>query len=237
MKNSAIVLAGGNGSRMGGSRPKQYIEICGKPLICYSLEAFENSFIDEIVLVCRDGDKEFCDNEIVEKFNYKKIKAVVPGGRERYDSVYNGLLAVGECDYCFIHDGARPFITGHVLERCLHYVEKYKAAAAAVRAKDTIKLENGDGFIDQSPDRELVWQIQTPQVFEYKMILSCYEKLKKNEKRLAEAGVRVTDDTMVAKMYANIDARLVESDYKNIKITTTDDLIIAKAFLEEMSEE
>ncbi len=124
-----------------------------------------------------------------------------------------------------------------MLERCLHYVEKYKAAAAAVRAKDTIKLENGDGFIDQSPDRELVWQIQTPQVFEYKMILSCYEKLKKNEKRLAEAGVRVTDDTMVAKMYANIDARLVESDYKNIKITTTDDLIIAKAFLEEMSEE
>ncbi len=234
MKNTAIVLAGGSGNRMGISRPKQYLEICGKPLICYSLQTFEESFIDETVLVCRNGDEEFCRNEIVEKYGYKKVKAVVPGGRERYDSVSNGLLAAEDCDYCFIHDGARPFVSGYVLERCLHYVEKYKAAAAAVRAKDTIKLENGDGFIDQSPDRELVWQIQTPQVFEYKMILSCYEKLKKNEKRLAEAGVRVTDDTMVAKMYADTDAKLVESDYRNIKITTTDDLIIAEAFLREI---
>ncbi len=230
MKNTAIVLAGGSGSRIGGKCPKQYMELCKKPLICHCLQTFENSFIDEIVLVCREGEQEFCRKEIVDKYGFKKVSQIVTGGRERYDSVYNGLKAAGECDYVFIHDGARPFVTEYVLERCLHYAKKYKAAAAAVRAKDTIKLEDGDGFISQSPDRELVWQIQTPQVFEYGMIMICYEKLKRDEKRLAEAGVRVTDDTMVAKMYSDVDAKLVESDYKNIKITTADDIIIAEAF-------
>ena len=230
-RNTAIVLSGGSGSRMGAGKPKQYMELGGKPLICHCLQTFEDSFIDGTVLVVRQGDEEYCRKEIVEKYGYKKIKEIVPGGRERYDSVYNGLKAAGECDYVFIHDGARPFVSQHVLERCLHYVEKYGAAAAAVKAKDTIKIENGDGFIEQSPDRDLVWQMQTPQVFDYKMILNCYEKLKRDEKRLEEAGVRVTDDTMVAKMYADADARLVESSYGNIKITTAEDLVIAEAIL------
>lgn len=231
MKNTAIVLAGGSGKRLGGTRPKQYMELCGKPLIWYCLKTFEDSFMDEIVLVCRKGEEEYCQKEIVEKYGFKKITQIVCGGRERYDSVYNGLKACGDCKNVFIHDGARPFVTEYVLERCLHYVEKYGAAAAAVKAKDTIKLENGDGFIAQTPDRELVWQIQTPQVFEYRMILGCYEKLKKDEDRLIKADVSVTDDTMVAKMYADIDARLVESDYKNIKITTADDILIAEAIV------
>lgn len=233
LKNIAIVLAGGSGRRLGGKQPKQYMELCGKPLIYYCLKTFEESFIDEVVLVCREGDEEYCRKEIVDKFDLRKVTDIVPGGRERYDSVYNGLKACRDCKNVFIHDGARPFVTRYVLERCLHYVEKYSAAAAAVKAKDTIKLENGDGFIDQTPDRDLVWLIQTPQVFKFDMILKCYEKLKREEKRLAAANVSVTDDTMVAKMFADVDARLVESDYKNIKITTADDLIIAEAFLRE----
>ena len=231
MQSMAIVLAGGSGRRMGLSKPKQYEELNGKPLVCYCLQTFEDSFINGVILVCRPGDEEYCKNEIVEKYSYKKIVKIVPGGKERFDSVYEGLKAAGECDYVFIHDGARPFVSQHVLERCLHYAAKYKAAAAAVRAKDTIKIEDGDGFIDQSPDREMTWQMQTPQVFDYRMILSCYEKLKKDEKRLEEAGVRITDDTMVAKMFAGVDAKLVESEYENIKITTPGDMYIAEALI------
>ena len=139
-------------------------------------------------------------------------------------------------DYIFIHDGARPFVSEHTLERCLHYVEKYGAAVAAVRAKDTVKIENGDGFVEQSPDRSLVWMVQTPQVFDRDMIAECYEKMKRDEKRLLDAGVYITDDTMVAKMYADVDAKLVESSYDNIKITTVTDIVTAEAIIKRLSE-
>ena len=234
MKNTAIVLAGGSGRRMGTDRPKQYLELGGRPLLCHCLDTFERSFVDAVVLVCRKGEEDYCKKEIVEKYGYKKVKAIVAGGRERYDSVYNGLKETEGYDYVFIHDGARPFVSEHVLERCLHYAEKYGAAVAAVKAKDTIKIENGDGFVEQSPDRSLVWMVQTPQVFERNMISECYEKLKRDEKRLAEAGVYITDDTMVAKMYADVDAKLVESSYDNIKITTMDDMAVAEAIFNEI---
>ncbi|MCR5651733.1 MAG: 2-C-methyl-D-erythritol 4-phosphate cytidylyltransferase [Lachnospiraceae bacterium] len=231
MKNIAIVLAGGSGRRMGGDKPKQYMMLGSKPLICYCLETMERSFMDAVVLVCKSGDEDFCKREIVDNYGFKKIKAIVPGGRERYDSVYNGLKETEGYDHVFIHDGARPFISENILDRCLHYVEKYGAAAAAVRAKDTVKIENGDGFIEQSPDRSYVWMVQTPQVFDRDMIASCYEKLKRDESRLLDAGVYITDDTMVAKMYADVDAKLVESSFDNIKITTAGDMPIAEAIL------
>lgn len=231
MSNIAIVLAGGSGRRMGNDRPKQYLDLSGKPLICYSLETFEASFVDAVVLVCKSGDEDFCKKEIVEKYGFKKVKSIVAGGKERYDSVYNGLKETEGFDHVFIHDGARPFVTEHILERCLHYVEKYGAAVAAVRAKDTVKIENGDGFVEQSPDRSRVWMMQTPQVFDRDMIAGCYEKLKREEKRLLDAGVYITDDTMVAKMFAGVDAKLVESSYDNIKITTKTDMLIAEAIL------
>ena len=237
MKNIAIVLAGGSGRRMGGDRPKQYMDLLGKPLICYSLETFEKSFVDKVVLVCIQGDEDFCKKEIVDRYGFRKVKAIVPGGRERYDSVYNGLKETEGFDHVFIHDGARPFVSEHTLERCLHYVEKYGAAVAAVRAKDTVKIENGDGFVEQSPDRSKVWMMQTPQVFDRDMIAECYEKLKRDEKRLLDAGVYITDDTMVAKMYADADAKLVESSYDNIKITTETDMVIAEAILKKRSKE
>ena len=237
MKNIAIVLAGGSGRRMGGDRPKQYMDLLGKPLICYSLETFEKSFVDKVVLVCIQGDEDFCKKEIVDRYGFRKVKAIVPGGRERYDSVYNGLKETEGFEHVFIHDGARPFVSGQTLERCLHYVEKYGAAVAAVRAKDTVKIENGDGFVEQSPDRSRVWMMQTPQVFDRDMIAECYEKLKRDEKRLLDAGVYITDDTMVAKMYADVDAKLVESSYDNIKITTETDMMIAEAILKKRSKE
>ena len=189
MKVNAIVLAGGRGKRMGSSIPKQYMELCGKPVLYYSLKAFEDSFIDNVIIVCGAGDEDYVRKEIVIKYGITKVTKIVAGGKERYHSVYNGLIASGGCDYVYIHDGARPLIDQYILERCQHYVEKFRAAVAAAKAKDTIKIENGDGFIKSTPDRSLVWLMQTPQVFEYRLVKDAYEKLIDQESRLLSAGV------------------------------------------------
>ena len=231
MDNVAVVLAGGRGKRMGADVAKQYMMLAGKPLIYYSLKTFDDSFMDAVVLVCGAGEEDFCRNEIVGKYGLKKVAAVVAGGTERYDSVYKGIMAAPECRHIFIHDGARPFVSEYVLERCLHYAEKYGAAVAAVRVKDTVKIEDGDGFISESPDRSLVWLMQTPQVFDYPMIKNAYAKLETDKDRLKEAGVSVTDDTMVAKKYPHIDKKIYESTYDNFKITTPEDLITAEEIL------
>lgn len=237
MKCTAIVLAGGQGKRMGTGTAKQFLDLGGRPVICHCLKTFESSFIDDIILVCQSGSEEYCREQIVNKYGFRKVVKIVAGGAERYDSVYNGLIAADGTDYVFIHDGARPFVTQYVLERCLHYVQKYGAAVAAVKAKDTVKLEDGDGFIKDTPDRSLVWLMQTPQVFDYKLIRDCYEKLEGSKERLKEAGVAVTDDTMVAKMFADKDAKLVESSDFNLKITTPDDMVIAGSILAHLEQE
>ncbi len=231
MKTVALVLAAGKGKRMNADKPKQYMLLGDKPVLYYSLKTFEESFVDEVILVTGKGEEEFCRKEIVLKYGFSKVVKIVEGGAERYISVYNGLMASGGCDYVFIHDGARPFVSHKVLERCLHYAEKYKASVAAVKAKDTIKIEDGNGFIKSTPDRETVWQMQTPQVFDYFIARDSYEKLIDQEERLKKAGVSITDDTMVVKMFKDIDARLVESSYDNIKITTPEDIVLAEAIL------
>ncbi|MCR5776499.1 MAG: 2-C-methyl-D-erythritol 4-phosphate cytidylyltransferase [Lachnospiraceae bacterium] len=237
MKVNAIVLAGGRGKRMGSSIPKQYMELCGKPVLYYSLKAFEDSFIDNVIIVCGAGDEDYVRKEIVIKYGITKVTKIVAGGKERYHSVYNGLIASGGCDYVYIHDGARPLIDQYILERCQHYVEKFRAAVAAAKAKDTIKIENGDGFIKSTPDRSLVWLMQTPQVFEYRLVKDAYEKLIDQESRLLSAGVSITDDTMVVKMFEEIDARLVENPKSNLKITTPEDLEIAAFLMEKYARE
>ncbi len=233
MRCAAVILAGGSGRRMNNKIPKQFIDIGGKPVLWYSIHIFsEMDFIDEIVIVSDESHREYIEKEIVDLYGFHKVSAVTSGGRERYHSVSHGLEAVSrETDYVFIHDGARPFVTAHTIERCFHYVKKYDAAVAAVRSKDTVKVGNDDGFVVSTPDRANVWQVQTPQCFSYLMIRDAYRHLIDDEDRLKAAGVTVTDDTMVAKMYADADARLVESTYENIKITTPDDLIYAESII------
>ncbi len=236
MKTDAIVLAGGKGSRMGSRTPKQYMDLLGKPMLYYSLAAFEESFIDNVILVCNEGEEDYCRKEIVIKYGLNKVNRIVPGGRERFDSVYNGLCASSGCDYVYIHDGARPLISQYILDRCQHYVEKYRAAVAASPARDTVKIEDGDHFIASTPDRDRVWLMETPQVFEYALARSAYEKLMASKERLKEAGVNITDDTMVIKMFEDVDAYLVENTSCNIKVTKPDDLMIAEAFLKRGAE-
>ncbi len=230
MKCAAVILAGGTGRRMGNKIPKQYIDLNGKPVLYYSLKTFSDAeFIDEIVVVADAEHTDRVQNDIVDLYGFHKISAVVAGGRERYHSVAKGLETLSlDTDYVFIHDGARPFATAYTLERCLHYAKKYRAAVAGVKAKDTIKISDDDSMVQSTPDRGHVWMVQTPQTFEFMLIRDAYRRLLDDEDRLKTAGISVTDDTMVAKMYADVDARLVESTYDNIKITTPEDMELAK---------
>lgn len=227
----AIVLAAGAGKRMQSQVKKQFLMIKEKPVLYYSLKAFEESFVDEIVLVTSEEDMDFCRKELVGKYGFAKVKSIVAGGNERYHSVAAGLSSIEEADYVFIHDAARPMLTGEILERAYACVKANGACVVGMPVKDTIKIANAEGYIDQTPDRNLVWMIQTPQVFGYKLIKEAYEKLIVQEKELKGAGVNITDDAMVVEALTNHAVKLVEGSYENIKITTPEDLGIAERFL------
>ena len=231
MKITAIVLAGGRGKRMNSSVPKQFLMIKDKPVLYYSLQAFEESFIDSVILVAGEEDMEYCRKEIVEKYGFAKVKKIVAGGKERYHSVLNGIKETDSCEYIFIHDGARPFVTQDMLERLLVNVKECHACVAGMPVKDTIKIANEDGYISTTPKRELVWMIQTPQVFDYELIKKAYLILEKDEYSLLEKGISITDDAMVVERLLGEKVRLVEGSYQNIKITTPEDLAIAEGFL------
>ena len=224
-KDTAIVVAGGRGSRMGGNLPKQYLELKGKPVISYCLEAFEKSFIDEVILVTAEDFLDYCKTNIVEKYGYKKVKKIVAGGKERYHSVEKGLQEAKGSDYVYIHDAARPYVTQEMLERLAHAVRCYDAVAAAVPTKDTIKEADEDAMSVKTLDRSRLWNIQTPQVFSYQLIKRAFEELKK------DSADGITDDTMVVEKYAGHRVKMVEGSYSNYKITTPEDMIIMEALL------
>lgn len=231
---TAIVLSAGQGKRMGTSVQKQYIELQGKPIIYYTLSVFQKSeIIDDIILVVGKDQLKYVQEEIVRKYHFTKVKTVVEGGHERYASVWQGLKA-REYDkyyeniqdgYVFIHDGARPFVDEEMLERAYDTVRKYKACVSGVPSKDTIKLINEEQFAVTTPEREYVWAVQTPQVFEKTLIFEAYARL------MEEECVHVTDDAMVVEQMMRLPVKLFEGSYENIKITTPEDLDIARIFL------
>lgn len=203
--NVAVVLAAGRGSRMQSVVQKQYLHIGGKPVLYYSLKQFEDfDGVDEIILVTGENEIEYCREEIVNTYNLKKVTSIIPGGIERYHSVYEGLCAAKECDYVFIHDGARPFLDRSILERVLEAVREYRACVVGMPVKDTIKIADGNQFAVQTPDRSSLWMVQTPQVFEYGLIKDAYV-------RMMEAGIAgVTDDAMVLERMSGMQVKLVE---------------------------
>lgn len=228
----AIVLAGGKGSRMNSDVPKQYISVCGHPILYYCLAVFEESFVDEIVLVCGEGYEEFCQKEIVDKYELKKVTTIVTGGQERYHSVNNGLEAIKECDVVFIHDGARPFVNEEMLERLYEEAVVYGNAIAAVPSKDTVKIADDNGFAVSTPNRSNVWNMQTPQTFIYKDILAAYRQLIEREDELKQKGILITDDAMVMEQFSDMKIKLCMADYRNIKITTPEDIVVAKSYID-----
>lgn len=237
---TAVVLAAGSGKRMGSGVAKQYMLLCGKPLIWYALHVIEqSSVIDDCILVTGAEDISYVENEIVKRYGFHKIDKVVEGGAERYDSVYHALQVIADGGtkvpnkdgYVFIHDGARPFLTEDILKRCYEEVQKSKACVAGMPVKDTIKIADREGYAAKTPERELVWQIQTPQVFHTPLITEAYHRLICEKERLASEGIKITDDAMAVETFTDLRVKLVHGSYENIKITTPEDLAVAEAFL------
>lgn len=235
MRCSAIVLSAGKGKRMGGDIPKQYMLLKGKPVLYYTLHAFEKSQIDEIIIVCAKGDENYVKKDIVVKYNISKVVSIVPGGAERFDSVYQGLKAVTG-DYVFIHDGARCFVDQETIASCMENVIEKKACLAGMPVKDTIKVVDTYGNVVETPDRRTLWLAQTPQCFETQLVKSSYEKMfsyyeDANIDRIQGAPksiAGITDDAMVVDIFGNVNSFMVESSYNNIKLTTPEDMLFGE---------
>lgn len=227
MKHVGIVMSAGKGLRVGGEIPKQYMQLAGKPVLYYPLKAMQDSFIDEIIIVCGEGDEDYVKNTIVEPFAISKVSAIVPGGKERSDSVYNGLMAVKspESSYVYIQDGARPILDVDLLTKAKDDVECFGTSVMGVRSKDTVKIVDDNGFVVTTPDRTYVWNIQTPQCFLCSDILKAYSCFRSSE------GVTVTDDASVMEQFGELPVHITEGDYRNIKITTPEDFDTAERFI------
>ena len=243
---TAIVLAAGAGKRMQSNVAKQYMLLNEKPVIWYALHAFEeSSIINKVILVVGAGEIPYGQKEIVEKYGFTKVKAVIEGGSERYLSVWEGLKQISSLevqdvidaeggklrDYVFIHDGARPFVTEEIIKDTYEAAKMHSACVAGMPVKDTIKIADEDGFAIQTPNRKTVWAVQTPQVFEKELIVSAYASLIEKLDWLKAQGIEITDDAMVVETMMQKKVKLVKASYENIKITTPEDMSIAQSFI------
>jgi 2-C-methyl-D-erythritol 4-phosphate cytidylyltransferase len=237
---TAIIVAAGAGLRMGAQPiPKQFLKIEGVPILSYTLRKFEDSpAIDHIILVARGEDQVTCE-QLIGEIGAKKIDAVVEGGKERQDSVFHGLLRVNHrTEIVLIHDAVRMFVAEEIIVTSIEYARKYGASVTAVPVKDTIKKviarpfvsyryadfgQDDELFVVETLNRKELWHVQTPQTFQYQLILSLHKKAR-------ELGVCGTDDAMLAEYFGH-PVKIVYGSYRNIKITTPDDLLIAQAFL------
>ena len=232
MKCTAIILAAGQGKRMKSNVQKQFLQLGEYPVLYYSLKAFQDSpEITDIVLVCGKTEINYCKDAFVQKYHIDKVSEVVAGGKERYESVYQGLCACHKTDYVLIHDGARPMVSEDILERCFQDAQKYHACVAAVPVKDTIKIADENGFAETTPRRDRVWQVQTPQTFSFGLIYDAYARLAEQKDTLAEKGIQITDDAMVVETFTDHPVKLTEGSYRNLKVTTPEDLPLAEKYL------
>ena len=232
-KCTAIVLAAGQGKRMNSEVPKLYIELQNKPVIYYTLRAFqESACIGRVVLVVESGQVERVKTELVKHYGFSKVTDIIEGGKERYDSVWCGLQHVQEDSYVFIHDGARAFVTEEIIKRAYENVIKYKACVVGMPVKDTIKIADKDSIVSDTPNRSQMWQVQTPQAFEVSLIVEAYREFMDNSCKIEMNNV--TDDSMLVERLGKCKVKLVEGSYNNIKITTAEDIALAEAILKKM---
>lgn len=223
---SVIVAAAGMSNRMGSKINKQFIDIDNKPVLAHTLKKFEeSSYIDEIILISKEEEVEYCRKEIVKKYDFKKIKKIIKGGKERQDSVYNGILALNErCDIVLTHDGARPFVRKENIEDGIRGVLEHGACVIGVPVKDTIKVIDEEENIHHTPKRSMLWAAQTPQCFWKRLLQKGYEYA-------IDEGIIGTDDSSLVEK-AGYNVKMIMGNYDNIKITTPEDLVIAESLLE-----
>lgn len=225
MNVRVLIPAAGAGRRMGAGTNKQYMELADRPILARTVEAFEqHPLIDSIIIIVPPAEIPYCKEEIVARGNFCKVTAVVAGGAERQDSVYCGLLACGadDDDLILIHDGARPLVSREIIDRVIESAQQHGACLAAVPVKDTIKVVQ-DCSVTVTPDRATLWQAQTPQGFRYNLIRAAHDQA-------ARLGLQGTDDAQLAEL-AGYKVRVVQGDYRNLKITTPDDLSVAERLL------
>lgn len=222
---SAVIVAAGKGRRMESNVNKVYIDLVGKKTIVRTVEAFQQSpFVDEILIVVCESDLTYCGFEVIDKSVLTKVIKIIAGGASRQQSVYNGLKEVSEhAELVLIHDGARPLVTGEIIEASIQGALEYGAVSTGVPVKDTIKVVDSQGFVCSTPDRSTLWAVQTPQVFKRSIIVEAHQKAR-------ELDIDATDDAMlVEKMGYRL--KLVQGSYENIKLTTPEDVIIARAII------
>jgi 2-C-methyl-D-erythritol 4-phosphate cytidylyltransferase len=224
MEVNAVIAAGGQGKRMNSSISKQFLTIQGHPILYYTLNKFEKmDIIKSVVLVTSTDDMDYTREEIIKRYRFKKIE-MVEGGKERQDSVYNGLRKLSpQTDIVVIHDGVRPFVSIKLIENSIDAAAKYKAVGVAVPVKDTIKVVGNGNIIKTTPSRKSLWAIQTPQSFSYDLIMEAYEKA-------LHEGFYGTDDTVLVE-HMGLPVKVIEGAYENIKITTPEDIIFAETFV------
>ena len=221
-KHTAIVLAAGKGRRMEMQVPKQYLSLGGKPLLYYSLKAFEeNDDIKHIILAVGKNEIDFNQENIIKKFSFSKISQVVEGGESRWESVYEALKKVKQRGTIWIHDSSRPFLTQEILKKCKEESERFAALTVAVPAKDTIKQVDENHMITKTLERKYLWQTQTPQVFSFYVLWQAYQKFLQEDDAIKST---ITDDAMIVEKWTDLAVKIVMGDYHNIKITTKEDL-------------
>jgi len=225
MKADAVIVSAGKGQRFTEGKKKQYYLLADKPILAHTLDKFEACpLIQSILLVVGQEDMNYCLQEIIEKYRYRKISQIVPGGKRRQDSVKNGIDALSkDVDIVVIHDGVRPLVTREMIEESIHSAQRFGAVVLAMPVKETIKMAHADGTVLKTLDRESLWQIQTPQAFQAHVIKQAYQKA-------VGAGFVGTDDASLVERLG-IKVHILPGSYTNIKITTSEDLILAHLFL------
>lgn len=215
--NGVIIVAAGSGSRMKANINKQFIKLNDKEIIAYTIEKFyNNKNINDIVVVIKEDEAEFFQQEILDKYNFDNIK-IAYGGKERQDSVYNGIKALDKnCKYVLVHDGARPFVNEYIINRSLEEVKQFKSVVVGVPVKDTIKVVNSNNYIIDTPNRSTLWSVQTPQAFDYNIIKRAYEDAFDND-------FYGTDDAMLVERIGYT-VKMIYGSYNNIKVTTPEDI-------------
>lgn len=224
-KNYAIILAAGRGTRMNQNINKMFLPLKGKPLIAHTLEVFCSlDIIQGIVLVVSPGEEDMMREKVLDVYPPKKPIKLVCGGAERQHSVYNGLKDLpSDTQLVAIHDGARPLITPQVIERSFEVAKKWGAAVAGMPVKDTIKLVDPSGKVKDTPDRNYLWLVQTPQTFSYPLIMEAHDKATRD-------NFLATDDSSLVERLGR-DVYMIEGGYENLKITTPEDIAIAEGIL------
>lgn len=228
MRTLAIVLAGGAGKRMGSATSKQFLLLDNRPILAHALQIFEDCKpVDGIYLVVNHKDLPLIQEEILENYKFSKILKLVIGGRLRQDSVRNGLEAIDEpCDIVIVHDAARPFVSPAFVEKSIFLMEMFDAIIPALPVKDTIKVISKEGFVVKTLERDSLWHIQTPQTFKYDLLMKAYRE------GMAKKFCGTDDSAFIECLGKKV--KVVEGSPYNIKITTPEDLIIAKGILSQI---